>query len=204
MSQLSELPASEAVYLDHLRTLVVDVRTAPEYADMRLAGPHAFMPLDTLDPEQLLLQHGITRETPVYTLCASGMRARKAGEALLAAGFTRVALLQGGITALKGAGVALAGPGATRKEAGKGMPLERQLRIAIGILFALITALGCWVHPFFTLLAFLFSLGLIGSAVLNRCGLALLLAKAPWNQNKGCSGGSCSLGSSSKPGASCQ
>lgn len=204
MTQLSELPASEAVYLDHLRTLVVDVRTAPEYADIRLAGPHAFMPLDTLDPEQLLLQHGITRDTPVYTLCASGGRARKAGEALLAAGFTRVAIVQGGITALKGAGVALAGPGATRKEQGKGMPLERQLRIAIGILFSIITALACWVHPLFSVLAFLLSVGLVVSAVLNRCGLAFLLAKAPWNQQQGCSGSSCSLGGSNKPGASCQ
>ena len=204
MSQLSELPASEVVYLDHLRTLVVDVRTAPEYADIRLAGPHAFMPLDTLNPEQLLLEYGITRDTPVYTLCASGARARKAGEALLAAGFTRVALLQGGITALKSVGVALTGPGATRKEAGKGIPLERQLRIAFGIMFALLTALGCWVHPFFTFLAFLFSMGLVISAVLNRCGLALLLSKAPWNRQQSCSGSSCSLGGSNKPGASCQ
>ncbi|WP_051258209.1 rhodanese-like domain-containing protein [Desulfovibrio cuneatus] len=204
MSQLSELPASEVVYLDHLRTLVVDVRTAPEYADIRLAGPHAFMPLDTLDPEQLLLQYGITRDTPVYALCASGARARKAGEALLAAGFTRVALVQGGITALKGVEVPLAGPGATRKEQGKGIPLERQLRIAIGILFVFITALACWVHPIFSVLAFLFSVGLVASAILNRCGLAFLLAKAPWNKQQSCSGSSCSIGGANKPGASCQ
>ena len=207
MTQPSEISARDLAALDPRRIMIVDVRSAMEYAGTRLAMPHAFAPVTELDPTEFALRHGVDTHTPIYTLCASGARARTAAEKFIAAGFTQVTIITGGLAACRDAGFALAGPGAAGPATSGGpLSLERQVRIAFGGFVALFAALGLWVSGVFTGIAMLMGLGFVFSGITNWCGLALLLTKAPWNKGQSCGGGACAIGGAkpSNTGGGCQ
>jgi rhodanese-related sulfurtransferase len=75
------------------------------------------------------------------------------------------------------------------------LSLERQVRIAAGLLVLTGTILGTWVHPGFYGLAAFVGAGLTFAGLTDWCGMAMLLAKMPWNQRSGvqCAGNSCSV-----------
>jgi hypothetical protein len=77
----------------------------------------------------------------------------------------------------------------------KAMSLERQVRIAAGALVLLGVILGTWVHPGFYGLSAFVGAGLIFAGFTDWCGMAMVLAKMPWNQRSGtkCVGNSCSI-----------
>ena len=60
--------------------------------------------------------------------------------------------------------------------------LERQVRIAAGSLVCLGVLLAWLVHPAFIGLSAFVGAGLIFAGVTDTCGLALLLARMPWNR----------------------
>ena len=65
------------------------------------------------------------------------------------------------------------------------MSLERQVRIAAGFLALLGALLGFFVHPnYFGLYAFV-GAGLMFAGITDTCGMAMLIARMPWNQCKG-------------------
>jgi hypothetical protein len=69
--------------------------------------------------------------------------------------------------------------------------LERQVRIAAGLLVVLGIVLGWLVHPgCFGLSAFV-GTGLIYAGVTDRCGMGLLLARMPWNRGDTCATACC-------------
>ena len=84
--------------------------------------------------------------------------------------------------------------------------MEQQVRILAGSVSFIFTLLGLLVHPIFLSVVLVVGAGLVFSGITNWCGMALLLAKAPWNKSVPCSGASCSIGGKAKesPGASCQ
>jgi hypothetical protein len=55
--------------------------------------------------------------------------------------------------------------------------------VAVGVLVVLFTLAGFGVHPLFHALAGLTGLGLINAGVTGWCGMAMLLAKMPWNRD---------------------
>ena len=63
-----------------------------------------------------------------------------------------------------------------------GLSLERQVRIAAGVLVLSGVVLGTWVDPAFYGLSGFVGAGLIFAGVTDWCGMGLLLARAPWNQ----------------------
>jgi len=83
--------------------IVVDVRTASEYASGHLRGA-INVPLDTItqaaSAADLTALPDPSRSLMVY--CRTGVRSRQAADALIALGYTRVYDLQGGITAWTG------------------------------------------------------------------------------------------------------
>ncbi|TVQ57377.1 MAG: rhodanese-like domain-containing protein [Rhodobacteraceae bacterium] len=81
--------------------VLIDVRTAQEFAFERVAGA-LLSPMAELDPANLPTQDG----KRLVLHCGSGMRSRKVAEACLAAGITRIAHLDGGFAAWKAAGMA--------------------------------------------------------------------------------------------------
>lgn len=149
---------------------VVDVREYPEYAEAHLPGTR-------LIPLGKIKQHPeLAGEGEVLLLCRSGRRAREAAELLASRAGVQPIVIEGGIEALKQAGVP------TRKEKGP-ISLERQVRIAAGAL-VLMGLLLDLVLPGARFLSYFVGAGLIFAGVTDTCAMGMLLAKLPWNQRR--------------------
>lgn len=93
-------PAEAQVQVSKAYSQFVDVRTPEEYASGH--APRAInIPLDTLDANLDRLE----RNEPIYFICESGNRSKKAADKLKEAGFNNVASVQGGTAAWKAAGL---------------------------------------------------------------------------------------------------
>lgn len=158
--------------------IVIDVRTGVEHAGVSLQQSHHHIPLSELDAAKFLKENKIGTDRPVYTLCRSGKRATQAAEAFIAAGHENVHVIEGGIVACEASGVAV------RK--GEVISLERQVRIAAGALVTLGVVLGVFVSPWFYALSAFVGCGLVFAGVTDSCGMAFVLAKAPWNKGLQC------------------
>jgi hypothetical protein len=64
-----------------------------------------------------------------------------------------------------------------------GVSLERQVRIAAGLMVLTSVILGTWVHPYYYGIAGFVGAGLTFAGITDWCGMALLLARAPWNRS---------------------
>lgn len=155
---------------------LIDVRTPVEYRGVHVRGAR-LMPLDQLASQAVRFSRPAGAQGPVYVLCKSGGRARKACEKLTAAGLEAV-LVTGGTDACVAAGLPV-----VRGQAG--MSLERQVRIAAGLLVALGTLGGVFLHPWVLALPLAVGCGLVFAGVTDFCGMALLLARMPWNRTGG-------------------
>ena len=60
--------------------------------------------------------------------------------------------------------------------------LERQVRIAAGLLVLTGAALAFFVHPYLIGLSAFVGAGLVFAGVTDTCGMGLLLARMPWNR----------------------
>lgn len=174
MSTLS--PTDLKRLLDETPSLaVIDVRTPLEFDEVHVPGARN-LPLGDLAPKRLVDNGQLPADEPIYLLCHSGTRARKAADQFLAAGYDNTLVVEGGTQAWIEAGLPV-----TRGQA-KAISLERQVRIAAGGLVLTGTLLGWFVHRgFFGIPAFV-GAGLVFAGITDWCGMGLLLAKAPWNQ----------------------
>lgn len=150
---------------------LIDVRTAIEFAGVHAVGARN-IPLDRLDPAALAGEAG--GDQPLYVMCKSGSRAAKACRQLIDGGVSNVLVVEGGVDAWVRDGLPV-----ERREV---MSLERQVRIGAGLLVLIGVALGIWLNPWWLAIAAFVGAGLVFAGVTNFCGMALLLARAPWNQ----------------------
>ncbi len=160
---------------------LLDVRTPGEFAAAHVPGAQ-LIPLDDLDPAAFGQRRGGV-ETPVYVLCQSGGRARKAIEKLERAGVRGCVLVEGGTQGWMEAGLPV-----NRGRSGT-LPLMRQVQITVGFISAAGAALALGVDPLFAIIPLVMGCGLLFAGITGTCGLALLLAKMPWNRAQNC--GSC-------------
>lgn len=160
---------------------LLDVRTPAEHAEIHIEGSQ-LMPLDRLDPRS------VKGNGPCVLICRSGKRAEQACQKLTTAGCENLTILEGGVLAWEQAGLPV-----TRGR--KTVSLERQVRISAGLLVLAGVILGTWAHPAFYGLSAFVGAGLTFAGITDWCGMAMLLAKAPWNQRSGtqCAGKSCSI-----------
>jgi rhodanese-related sulfurtransferase len=161
---------------------LIDVRTPAEFQEVHAANARN-IPLDRLDPDGLLGSGAISKNDALYLICRSGSRASKASERLAAAGFPNVFCVEGGTLAWVECGLPVV-------EGKKSISLERQVRIASGLLVLLGVGLGWWVHPAFLGLAAFVGAGQVFAGATDTCGMGLLLSKMPWNR-AAVGGGSC-------------
>jgi rhodanese-related sulfurtransferase len=161
-------------------TELIDVRTPVEYSEIHVEGAR-LIPLDQLDPAALASERN---GTPLYVICRSGSRAAQAYEKLQAAGVQNIFSVEGGTLAWEKAGLPVV-------RGGKVISLERQVRIAAGLLVVIGVILGWLVHPGFLGLSAFVGAGLVFAGLTDTCGMGLMLAKMPWNRVEGC-GTSCS------------
>jgi rhodanese-related sulfurtransferase len=153
---------------------IIDVRTPIEFREMHLEGARN-VPLDNLDPAAVMKARNRPESEPLYVICRSGSRGRAAYEKFLAAGFSNIVNVDGGTLACIAAGLPVV-------RGKKMISLERQVRIAAGLLVLLGALLGWFVHPAFVFLSAFIGAGLIFAGVTDRCGMGLLLARIPWNR----------------------
>lgn len=167
------------------RITLIDVRTPAEHGEVHIADAN-LMPLDRLDPAAVKAAAGQAEQCVL--VCRSGKRAEQAFQKLQAAGCGNLAILDGGVDAWESAGLPV-----NRGE--KAISLERQVRIAAGLLVLTGVILGTTVHPGFYGISAFVGAGLTFAGITDWCGMAMLLAKMPWNQRSGikCAGNSCSV-----------
>lgn len=71
------------------------------------------------------------------------------------------------------------------------MSLERQVRIAAGALASVGGALAVAVSPWFALVPAFVGAGLVYAGITDRCGMAMLLGKLPYNRADAAGAGTC-------------
>jgi rhodanese-related sulfurtransferase len=155
---------------------LLDVRTPGEYETAHIRGAYN-VPLDTLSEHGPELRSVVAE--PIVLVCQSGQRARKAEDALKAAGMPNLHVLDGGVNGWVAAGQPVI-RGATR------ISLERQVRIAAGTLVAAGALAAVLLNPLFALLSGAVGLGLAFAGITDRCGLALVLSRLPYNRPATC------------------
>ncbi len=179
--------------------VILDVRTPAEFDSIHVDGTHS-IPLQELGPETLS-RIPWSRGTPLYLLCQSGGRATRAAQQLAAAGVEDCVVVEGGVDAWIGAGLPVERGGGTV------LPLMRQVQIVVGSVSGVGAALALWKDARFAWIPLLMGAGLLFAGVTGTCGLALVLARMPWNQRsrqgaqkgatsgaRGDSGGACCAG----------
>ena len=169
------------------KVALIDVRTPAEHGEVHIPGS-LLMPLDRLDAAQVKASAG--PDGQCVLICRSGNRAGQAYEKLKAAGCDNLSILDGGVIAWEGAGLAV-------ERGEKAISLERQVRIAAGLLVLTGVILGTWVHPAFYGISAFVGAGLTFAGITDWCGMGMLLAKMPWNQRASTKsvGDSCSVSS---------
>ncbi len=153
---------------------LIDVRTPAEFREIHIQGARS-VPLDRLDPRKLMESRNGRQGEPLFVVCRSGSRGKKACEAFLEAGFSEVINVEGGTLAWEAAGLPV-------NRGKKTISLERQVRIAAGSLVLLGSVLAATVSPWFLLLSGFVGAGLVFAGITDTCGMGMLLAKMPWNQ----------------------
>jgi glyoxylase-like metal-dependent hydrolase (beta-lactamase superfamily II)/rhodanese-related sulfurtransferase len=175
---------SASVTVDELRRmlagpdapLLVDVRVPAEYGAVHVE-PSVLLPLDELPRRREELPH----ERDIVLICRTGARARLAAAELMS---FRARVLDGGILAWQQAGHPVV--------VGKAhISLERQVRIAAGALACVGGALAVAASRWFALVPAFVGAGLVYAGITDRCGMAMLLAKLPYNRGAANDAGTC-------------
>ncbi|HEX7761657.1 MAG TPA: rhodanese family protein [Caulobacteraceae bacterium] len=163
-------PLAAAERLREGRAVIVDIREADEFRRRHVRGAVS-VPLSRLEPALLNAEPG----KDVVFSCRSGMRTAANCDRLGALVAGESFLLEGGLDGWEAAGLPV--------EHDRAAPIEltRQVQIAAGLLVLAGVALGFLIHPaLFGLSAFV-GAGLTVAGATGYCGMARLLALAPWN-----------------------
>lgn len=155
------------------RVRLLDVRTPAEFHEAHLDLAEN-VPLESLDAAAVGRSAAGTAG-PIYVICQVGGRGAKACAKLAAAGLDRVVNVEGGTAAWIAAGLPVV-------RGRKTISLERQVRIAAGLLVLVGSTLGYFVHPYFFGVAAFVGAGLTFAGITDTCGMGMLLARMPWNQ----------------------
>ena len=164
-------PDDAAQRLADRRAVLVDIREPDEFARRRARGALS-RPLSDLAAKGL----GLPDAREVIFTCRSGMRTGVNGGRLAEACGARAYVLEGGLDAWDAAGLPL--------EVDAKAPLEmmRQVQIAAGLLVLTGVILGLVVSPWFFGISAFVGAGLTLAGATGFCGMARLLALAPWNR----------------------
>ena len=164
-------PADVANRLKSGAAVLVDIREPDEFARAHVKGALP-RPLSGFEAADLRIEAG---RDVVFT-CRTGMRTGGACDRLAAAVDGEAFVLEGGLDGWRAAGLPVA--------ENRAAPLEmmRQVQIGAGSLVLAGVILGFAAHPaFFGLSAFV-GAGLTLAGVTGFCGMARVLALAPWNR----------------------
>ncbi|MEI7669829.1 MAG: rhodanese-like domain-containing protein [Pseudomonadota bacterium] len=158
-------------WLDNKEAVLIDVREPAEYNAENI--PHSkLLPLGKIS--KALLPGLGSKKLIIH--CRKGGRGGTACEKLLAEDpEIEIYNLEGGIEAWIKAGFPI-------NISGKFfLPLDRQVQLTIGLGVLIGSLLAYFVNPLFFLLTGFFGAGLTFAGLTGFCGLAMVMAKMPWN-----------------------
>ena len=164
-------PRTLAARLKSGSATLVDIREPDEFAREHIDGAVS-MPLSRLE------QGKLTREPrgEIVFHCKSGMRTNTNCARLAAHVDGAAYMLEGGLDAWKQAGLTVANYSKAPLE------LNRQVQITVGALVLIGALLAAFAHPAFIIAPLALGAGLVFAGVSGWCGMAHLLARAPWNK----------------------
>lgn len=159
-------------WLERGEAVLVDVREPAEHAAQHIAGA-ACLPLGDISVQKLPEAQG----KKLVLHCQGGKRSTSACQKLLADNpQLELYNLEGGMMAWNALGEAV-------QESGKKLlPLDRQVQLTIGLILLVASVLGALFGPVFFLLTGMIGAGLSVAGLTGFCGLAMVIAKMPWNQ----------------------
>lgn len=160
----------EARRLINEGALLVDVREPDEHARERIPNAR-LLPLSRLSTP---VDRAAAQQVIFH--CRSGGRTAAAVERLAAAAGGDAYILRGGLEAWKAAGLPVL------KEQRRPIEMMRQVQIAAGGLVLLGVGLGVLLHPGFYAFSGIVGAGLVFAGMTGTCGMARILALAPWNR----------------------
>ncbi len=156
--------------------ILVDVREPIEYEAEHIEGA-MLVPLAELDRSKL----SNIADKAIVLYCRSGKRSESAYEKIKNYELKHnYYSLKGGILAWKEDGYE------TIKAKGSFISLERQVHVIIGTTVFIASILTYFINIKFVFVAGFFGFGLSFAGLTGFCGLALLIAKAPWNKKISC------------------
>lgn len=163
--------AALAPLLKRKKLTLVDIREPDEFAREHIAGAVS-LPLSRLAAAKA----SFPAQGEIVFNCKTGMRTNANRARLAAHAGGPAYVLTGGLDAWKQAGLAVA---SDRKA-----PIEimRQVQIAAGSLVLAGALLAVFVNPLFAWLSAFIGGGLVFAGASGWCGMARLLALAPWNR----------------------
>jgi rhodanese-related sulfurtransferase len=150
---------------------ILDVRTISEFENAHIAGAYN-VPLDQLHEHA---QEVRAAAGPVILVCQSGQRAQRADALLRAAGMSNMHVLEGGMKSWIAAG------NPVRRVRAR-ISLERQVRMTAGAMVLAGSLASLFIAPVIAWLPALIGGGLLFSGLTDTCGMAMLLAKLPYNR----------------------
>lgn len=154
----------------------VDVRSATEFAAGHVPGA-VNIPMDQVESRL----GDFSPSLPIMLICKSGVRAHMVS-ALLRPCQQDVRVVEGGTDAWVRAGLPLVVSTKTI------WSLERQVRLAAGLLVTLGAVLAVSVSAHWVYLSGLVGLGLTFAGLTDTCPMGILLGKMPWNAMRQCKG----------------
>lgn len=118
-------------------------------------------------------------EKKVMVLCRSGSRAKLAFDQIKQLGYSdkvTARVYEGGILEWKRQGKP------TIQKRRNHLPIMRQVQLVAGSAVLVTTLLGLLFSPWFLVISAFFGAGLTFAGATGFCGMAMILAKAPWNK----------------------
>lgn len=148
---------------------LIDVRSAAEFAIGHIPGAI------NVPMEQIEMRAADIGEGPVVVICEAGARAAIVANWL--EGRQPVSVLAGGTAAWRKAGLPLVNCAPCR------WTLERQVRLAAGLLVLVSSLLAVLLNAKWLYLAMFVGAGLTFAGITNICGMAVVLGRMPWNRS---------------------
>ncbi|WP_426357363.1 rhodanese-like domain-containing protein [Pseudocolwellia sp. HL-MZ19] len=158
-------------WLNDGEATIIDVREPAEFANKHIQGA-TLLPLGKITADDLP-----DTKNKIVIYCQKGARGNSACIKITEQNNDVVIYnLTGGIEAWEAEG------NPVKQGKSKVLPLDRQVQITIGSLALLGSSTGYLYDPVFMFIPAFLGAGLLFAGLSGTCGLAIIMAKMPWNQ----------------------
>jgi len=165
---------NEAKYISYINALaaqksgegiIIDVRESPEFKDGHI--PYAV----NLPSTQFMVEdYRAWHHLKIFLVCQSGSRARSIAQKLREGGMEEVYVLDRHMEQF------------VIEASSEVWSVDRQFRLVLGVFIALYLIGYHWMSALFSIIPVILGLGLIITAIIDKCYLRIAIAMLPWNR----------------------